>query len=959
VIYAFADCELDTERFELRRGGVGHHVEPQVFDVLVYLVEHRDRVVTREELLTQVWGHTYVSEATLSSRLMTARKAIGDSGRSQSLIRTVRGRGYQFVGEVQRGDGGPQPAPASAQRPARALIGREEQLSKLESELEAALSSERRTVFVTGEPGVGKTTLVEAFLGQAREAAPLLMGRGFCLDQRGRREPYMPVLEALGRLGGEPAGAPLLEALRTRAPTWLIQLPWLLPPGDVEDVRRAALGATPERMLRELAEALESLTSGTALVLLLEDVHWSDDSTLDLIARLARREEPARLLLVCTYRPGEGPAVLLQRELRVRGRCVELALPFLSREEVHLQLEARLPGGHPSPALAGLVHRRTDGNPLFVEALLDSWLEQGALEQTGGGWAPRAEQNRIADGIPDTLRDLIDQDVSRLSPDDLEVLEAASVVGTTFAAAAVPAPQAEARCSRLARDGRLVLMLGESRWAGGRVSTLFAFIHDLHREVLYRRIPSGRRAELHRELAGLLEAGYGPEAPERAAEIALHSVRGQDAARAVEYLRLAAEQALRRSGYREALGHLGEALEQLKIAGRVAEPDRVELSLQALLGPALAMTEGWSSPGAERALRRAIELSERLGDDRQLAASLYFLAGVMEFRGNHPESEALMARCLAIEQSPPDPSADLEAHELMACSLFHQGKFERAVDHARRGLALFEPGVGYEGPAVVGEHPVVSCHDWAGLALGCLGAFDEAEERITAAIGMADSPGRVHALAYALTHAARLHQLRGDPETVEQESRAALALATEKGFTYRSAVAKMLLGWALAARGESEEGLVLLCDGLEWHRSTGAELDRPYFLGLLAEVSIASGKLEAARSALDEALGPAANGRSFFYEAELHRLRGELELRAGGGLDIAERHFRVGLEVARRQQARALELRAALSLAGAFHAADRDAEAAAALDPLRDWFLAQDGSADLRAARGLHQEVAA
>jgi DNA-binding winged helix-turn-helix (wHTH) protein/predicted ATPase len=952
MIHAFGDNELDTERFELRRNGERHHVEPQVFDVLVYLVEHRDRVVAREELLAQVWGHSYVSEATLSSRLMAARKAIGDSGRAQTLIRTVRGRGYQFVGEVEQ-DG----TPAGTQPPpSRALAGRDHELGRLHEELETALSGERRTVFVTGEAGVGKTTLVEAFLALARADTRLLTARSFCLEHRGTGEPYMPVLEALGRLSGERAGAPLLEALRARAPTWLVQLPWLLSRDEMEGLRQRILGATPERMLRELAEALEALTFETPLMLVLEDLRWSDDSTLDLVSRLARREEPARLVLVCTYRQGEGAVAALQRELRVRGRCLELPLPLLSDEAVRLQLETRLPGGALPSGLAGLVHRRTDGNPLFVECLLDSWLDRGTLEQTDEGWELREEPSRLADSIPDNLRDLIDQDVSRLGAEDLEVVEAASVVGTAFVAAAVPAPEVEARCSRLARSGRLLRVMGDAN-LGGEVSTRFAFIHDLHRELLYNRIPAGRRAELHREVADRLEQAYGSQAPERAAEIALHSVRGHDASGALEYLPLAAEEALRRSGHREAILHLEEALQQLKTARGVDEPEQVELSLQAALGPALLLTEGFSSHQAELALRRALELSERLGDERRLAGSLYGLATLMEYRGDYPASEELLARSLALEPPRPDPSADLEAHELMACSLFHQGHFSRAIEHANRGLALYEPKHVHEGPAAFGEDPAVACNDWAGLALGCLGLYDQAEQRIHLAVEMADAPGRAYGLANALTHAARLRQLRGDPEPVARNARDALALAVEQGFAYQAAVARMLLGWALSARGQGEEGLELLRAGLEGHRSTGSEMDRPYFLALLAEASIASGDLEATRSALAEAHGSTGNGRSFFYEAELHRLRGELELRSGEGLEAAERHFHVALEVARRQEARSLELRAALSLARARHAAGRDASAAKALAPLSDWLSAEDGSADLRAARGLLQEL--
>jgi DNA-binding winged helix-turn-helix (wHTH) protein/tetratricopeptide (TPR) repeat protein len=951
VIHTFGDCELDTARFELRRGGNRQHVEPQVFDVLLYLVEHRDRVVTRDELLVQVWGHSHLSDATLSSRLKAARKAIGDSGRAQSLIRTVRGRGYQFVGEVMDGD-----RRVSAEAPrAPVLVGREEELGTLQQELEAALAGERRTVFVTGEAGIGKTTLVEAFLVQAGNDGPLLAS-GFCLEHRGAGEAYMPVLEALGRLCGQRAGAPLLEALRARAPTWLLQLPWLLSPDELERVRPAAFGATSERMLRELAETLEALTSDTPLVLVLEDLHWSDDSTLDLISRLARRDEPARLLVVGTYRPGGAPADRLQRELRLRGRALELELPFLSDEAVRRQLETRLAGGAPSSAIAELVQRRTDGNPLFVTCLIDSWLERGTLDRTDAGWDLREEPGRLAESIPETLRDLIDEDVSRLGAEHLEVVEAASVVGTDFVAAAVPAPDVESSCSGLAANGRLVRRLGEAAWVG-KPSTRFAFIHDLHREVLYERIPAGRRAELHREVADRLEEGYGDGAPERAAEIALHCVRGHIPQRAVEYLRLAAERALRLSGHPEAILHLDEALQQLKAARGVDDPGRIELSLQAALGQALLVTQGFSSHQAELALRRALELSEQLGDERQLAASLYALASLMEFRGDYPASEELLARRLALKPRRPDPATDLEAHELMACSLFHQGRFSHAVEHAKRGLALDDPTRTHDGPAAFGEDPAVLCHDWAALALGCLGAFDEAEERIHAAIEMADSPGRAYGLANALAFAARLHQLQGETEAVEREARHALALAAGRGFTYQGAVARMLLGWALAARGEDEEGLELLRAGLEGHRSIGAEMDRPYFLALLAEASIASGDLESARAALVEGLGSVGNGRPFFYEPELHRLRGELELRSGGGLEAAERHFRLGLEVARRHRARSLELRTALSLARALHDAGRDAAAAAALAPLSDWFRAEGGSADLRDARSLLQEV--
>src|SRR6185295_18186063 len=366
---------------------------PRAFAVLRHLVEHPGRLITKDELLTTVWRDTIVSDAALASGIRDLRRALGDSSGAPRYIQTVHRRGFRFIGPVTR-----PPATAAAPRAvARAiapavpsahatptLVGRESERARLHARLAVALGGQRQLVFVTGEPGIGKTALVEAFLADAGEANALRIGHGQCVEQYGAGEAYLPVLEALGRLGRAPGGERLVEILKQHAPTWLEQLPGLLTDRDVEAVRRRAEGATRGRMLRELVEALDTLTQDAPLVLLLEDLHWSDSATIDLLGMLARRREAARLLVVGTYRPADvaaagHPLRWLPHELQMHGYCDEIPLGFLSAADIGVYLARRFPH-HGLPAeLALLLHRHTDGNPLFLVNTIDDLIGQGQL----------------------------------------------------------------------------------------------------------------------------------------------------------------------------------------------------------------------------------------------------------------------------------------------------------------------------------------------------------------------------------------------------------------------------------------------------------------------------------------------------------------------------------------------------------------------------------------------------
>jgi DNA-binding winged helix-turn-helix (wHTH) protein/tetratricopeptide (TPR) repeat protein len=952
MIYRFGDCQLDDLRYELRRDGQPRHLEPQVFEVLAYLVRHRDRVVTKAELLDEIWGSRFVTDSALTSRVKAARRAIGDSGREQRVIRTVHGRGYRFLASVRELGQAP---PAGAD-----LIGREAELGRLGALYDLAAHGRRQVVFVTGEAGIGKTTLVEAFAGEVGRERAGLVARGQCLEQRGAPEPYLPVFDALGRLCQVDPGAVAL--LSRVAPTWLAQMPALVEPADRADLEQRALGGTQGRMLREAAEALEAAGSDRPLVLVLEDLHWADPSTVDLLEWLARRDTPARLLVVGTYRPadalaGGAPIGNAGADLRLRGLAHELRLGELGPQAVAAVLGRGLPGADVPEELARLVHRRTDGVPLFVVQLAQAWTDAGVLRSASGRWELVPHPPGDDPEVPDDLRRLLELQLERLDAADLAMLEAAAVGGVEFAAATAAADgpgtvdAAEERCAALARHGRFLRPTGTVAWPDGTVSSGFRFAHDLHRTVLYDRIPAGRRARLHAAVAGRLERAYGPAAAAHAAELATHFLEGRDHPRAVGYLQAAAAQALGRSAPREAIQHLEALLEALPRLPDGPERDQAELAAQLSLGPALITTRGFASPEVEAAFTRAHELCVALDRPRELRLALHGLAAVAEFRGRYHRSEALLTRILGLGVG----ELAVEAHELLACSTFHQGAAARAVGYAERGLALFDEGGDHTVDptylAPYGEHPAVCCHYWAALALWFLGRPDSALAHGEQARALAAA--HPYSLASAEVQLAYLHQYRGEPAETLRWAGRALGTATEHGFPIRVAQAAILGGWALAVTGIVDDGVDQLRAGLAGYLATGAELDHPYYLGLLGEAVAATtaGPAEGL-AVVDEAIELVGTARPFYYLPELHRLRGDLLGRDRRAAAQAAEAYGRAMEIAAGYGTRSAELRAAIRLCR-LPDGSTPAGARAALRRLYDQFDEGFGTPDLLAARAL------
>jgi DNA-binding winged helix-turn-helix (wHTH) protein len=565
----FGSFRLDLRDERLWRGQETVSLKAKVFAVLRCLVTNAGQLMTKDAIFAAVWPETVVSESVLTVAIRQLRLALGDHARIPQYIETVHGRGYRFIAPVTPAEG----VPARMQAPAVAplspptawmrpnvFVGRDSELIAVQTWFDAARHGARRVGFIAGEPGIGKTTLVNAVVAHIIESETAWVGRGQCIQHYGAGEAYLPVLEALGRLSRTPECRHLGDILRHHAPSWLVHLPTLLSLDERKAYARRTQPVTSIRMIRELAEALEVLTAEHPLIMVLEDLHWSDTATLEWLSYVARRHDPARLLVLGTYRPVDvivHPHPLRQQltALRTHENGAEIVLDYLSEAAIAAYLHQRL-HAKPFPSdLAHFLHQRTTGNPLFLTAVIDELVRLHMLVEGEKSWDVSGDFSALASVVPTTLQHLIHQHVDNLSSDDQAILEVASVVGPSFSVAAVAAgvtlaeADIEARCTTWTRQDQFLLAAGAETWPDGTVAACYRFRHALYHEVVYQRVSAGRRVRLHQQIGARLEGGYGDEAPALAAELAMHYTQGQDSQRAVLYLLQAAQNAMRRSAY--------------------------------------------------------------------------------------------------------------------------------------------------------------------------------------------------------------------------------------------------------------------------------------------------------------------------------------------------------------------------------------------------------------------------
>jgi DNA-binding winged helix-turn-helix (wHTH) protein/tetratricopeptide (TPR) repeat protein len=942
---------------------------PKAFAVLCELVERAGRLVTKDELLSAVWADTIVTEASLSTCVREIRRALGDRPTKPRYIETVHRRGYRCIRAAvatTRAVGGSGPKLSSD-----TLVGRDSDLASLARSLWNVRRGERHLVLLAGEAGIGKTTLLEHFLADTKVSAHARISRGQCIEQYGASEPYLPWIEVLNHFAADYGKERLVDLLRRCAPMWLVQLPWLIEAAERKDLQREIAGFTRERMVRELAETLEALAAENPVIVVLEDLHWSDPSSIGLLAYLAQRRQRSRLLLIGTYRPMElqvnsHPLMTLKQDLLAHGLCEERQLEFLTREAVAEYLEATFPD---APAdLAVQVHRRTDGNPLFMVNVIDDLLARGTLVHKDGQWQMKGDAQGPDLGVPDSLKKMVERQLDRLLQEDRRILEAASVAGIAFSGASVAAileetvESTEERLRVLARRGSFVKPADRQVWPDGTQSDGYSFIHVLYQNVLYERIGAARRIRTHRLAGGRLEAAYGLRAGEVAAELALHFQRGHDSKRAVSYLAQAGENAVRRSAYVEAITLLNAGNELLATLSQGPDRDQFELQLLVPLGMSYINSRGYAAPEVGNTFQRAHKLARNTANAGQHYRALRGLWFFFQQRAQLRKAQSVAEDLLRFAQCQSDQAGLVEGYRILATTSFHVGKFPRSLQYVQQGLALYDAKCHSSHVFLDGQDPGVCSLVWQGWLEWYLGRPDQALVSTMQGVELARRIEHPFSLSYALNFAARLHICRREPEESERYASESLRCAEEYGLTPMLAIGQILHGWSAAFLGDSEAAIPELEEGVARWRSTGARLITPYWMYLLASALDKVGRTEAALSVLDDALTEAQGTEERWFDCDLYLLKAAImaqpEQPNKRGVPLAEvrRYLRRALRAATEMGSPSLRLRAANALSHSLRDQGKAREAEDLLRKAHGVFAEGFQTADLADARMLLAE---
>jgi predicted ATPase len=577
---------------------------------------------------------------------------------------------------------------------------------------------------------------------------------------------------------------------------------------------------------------------------------------------------------------------------------------------------------------------------------------------------------------------MIEQRVGQVSSTERAVLEVASVAGAQFSAAAVAAgvettvEAVEEQCAELVRREQFLRASGVAEWPDGTVATRYSFVHALHQDVLYQRLTARQRQRLHQQVGEREELAYGDRAGEIAAELAVHFERGRDYRRAIQYLQQAGETAARRSAYQEAIALLTKGLGLLKTLPDTPECLQQELMLQLALSSALAVAKGYASPEVERAWMRARELCQQVGETAQSFRVLRGLWQVAFIRAQFQTTRERAEQLLTLALSEQDQTLLLQAHLALGTTLFKMGEFAPAREQLGQCLALYHSGRHRLGAFFHPDDLEVASLCYAAWVLWYLGYSDQALQRGREALTLAQELSCPFSLAFALNGATHLHLYRREGQAAQERAEALIALASEHGFPFWAAVGTMLRGAALTVQGQVEEGMAQMRQSMAAHRATGAEEGRPSQLSRLAWAYGQINQVKEGLAMVAEAVATVHITGERINEAELYRLKGELTLQkfqlSGFEFQVlpnpqslapspqaeAEECFLKAIDIARKQQAKSLELRASMSLARLWQQQGKQKEAHQLLAEIYSWFTEGFDTKDLQEAKALLEELA-
>ncbi len=815
------------------------------------------------------------------------------------------------------------------------LVGREQEIGLLLERWTQVKDGLGQVVLLSGEAGIGKSRLVQVLQEHVAAESQAWLTPCQCSPYYQNTALY-PLIDLLERVA--------LRFEREESP-----------PQKLSKLEGFVVqyGLSLAVTLHALLTILLRIAAQQPVLFVMEDLHWVDPSTLELLSLLVDQGPTARILVLLTFRPNFSPP------WTGRSHLTQVTLPRLLRRQA-VEMIGRVAHHKTLPAeVVEQVVAKTDGVPLFVEELTKMVLESGLLQEREERYELTGPLPPLA--IPATLHDSL---MARL--DRLAAVKALAQLGATLGRAfAYELLQAVSPWDEgTLRRGLHQLVEAEFLYQQGLPpQATYHFKHALIQDAAYQSLLRSTRQQHHQRIAQVLEERFPETCALQPELLAHHYTEAGLHTQAVAYWQQAGQRAIQRSAYAEAISHLTKGIEAVTTLPDTPERLQHELDCLTTLGPALLATKGYAAPDVVQTYTRARALCQQLGETTGLFPVLWNLWIFYLARAEHQTALELGEQCLQLAQRVQDTELLLAAHCALGDSWFYLGQPARACTHLEHTIALYDPEQ-HHGLALryAGMDLGIAVLGYCGWALWLRGYPEQARTRSDQALTLAQHLAHPYSLARALYYDTILHQLSRHGPAVREQAQATITVATQQGFALVQAAGPLVHGWAMVVQDQNPAGLVQIRQGLATYQATGAAFQRPHFLAMLAEASGLLGQPEEGLAALDEALVLVEQTGERYYAAELHRLRGELLLRHAdtspqapgrGPQEEAEACLHHALDVARRQEAKSLELRAAMSLARLWQQQGKRAEAHALLAPIYGWFTEGFDTADLQEAKTL------
>jgi class 3 adenylate cyclase/predicted ATPase len=840
------------------------------------------------------------------------------------------------------------------------LVGREQEVGLLLERWAQVKAGHGHVVLLTGDAGIGKSRLIQTLKDYvAQEPHVRWECRSIEYYQNSALYPMIDLFQRLLRFQAEDTPKEKLEKLEHALSQYRLPveetIPLLAPllSLTLPEHRYPPLNLSPQRQRQKTLETIVAILLELAerqpVLLIIEDLHWTDPSTLELIGLLLDQTPTASLLVLLTCRPHFQPS------WHHRSYITEMTLNHLSHAQVE-QIVTGVTHGKtfPKEVLQQII-AKTDGVPLFIEEMTKAILESGQLTTVDGYYELTGSLSTLA--IPTTLQDSLMARLDRLMTGKV-IAQLGATVGRQFSYALL---QAVSQLNeRTLHEELHRLVEAELVYQRGLPpQSTYMFKHALIQDAAYDSLLKSTRQQYHQRIAQVLEAQFSETAEAQPELLAHHCTEAGLTEKAVHYWYHAGQRASERSAHVEAINHLRTGLALLQPLTHTPEHARTELAFQTSLGLAFMAVRGYGAEEVEHVYRRARELSQEVGDTAEHVRALLGLHAVFFMRANHAAVTALTGEILPLAQALQDPLALIQTYASEGGSLGYQGQFALARTHLEHAKSLYRPQRYAPSAYFYGHDPVVHSLSILAFVLWVLGYTERAVQQSDEALTFAQGLSHPFSLAFALYVKVQVHQLRRETNIVQEQAEMLITVSTENGFPVWAAIGNMLLGWAMVERGEGQAEIARIAEGIAAYQTTGAKLSSAWWLGLLAEAYGKLGKTEAGLAVVVEALRAVDDTGEHFYEAELYRFRGEFLLHlSSDNPREAETCFQQAITVAQNQQAKSFELRSATSLARLYQRQGKRQEAHDLLAPVYNWFTEGFDTADLKDAKALLDELA-